>query len=166
MQGSSCLAERSMCIFGGGEVLQGNTVLYLMQMGPHELPPLRQLCLLSAFMEGWSLVLLTTQSPAVAAMHCDSVSVCRVLLLPSQPAFALLYNGQGGPGLRAAVCIPRDMTLAGAGNCHGCIPFLLLWRYSLGEHLIDVVRASGHAELLLCSCVLQRAEEGRCLQPQ
>lgn len=155
-----------MCIFDGVEILQGNTLLYLMQMGLHNLPPSKKLCLLSALMKGWSLVLLTKQSPPVAAMRCESVSVCRVLLPPFQPAFALLYNGQGGPGLSAAVSVPRDVTLAEVGNCYGCIPFLLLWKYSLGEHLIGVVRASGQAELLLFSRVLQRVEEGRSLQPQ
>lgn len=52
MQDRSSLAERSMCIFGGGEGLQGSAVLYLMQVGLHELPSPKQLWLLSAFMEG------------------------------------------------------------------------------------------------------------------
>lgn len=62
-------------------------------------------------MKGCSLVLLIKQSTPVAAVHCDSVTVCRVLLPPFQPAFTL-YNGQGGPGLSTAVSIPGDVTLA------------------------------------------------------
>lgn len=153
-----------MRIFGGGEGLQEKAVLYLMQVGPHELP-LQSSC--ACFQLSWrhsALSCFTTQSPPVAAMRHDSVCVESRFLLPSPLLHS--YNEQGGPDLCAAVCIPRDVTLAGAGHCHGCIPFLLLWRYSLGKHLIGVVRTPGHAELLLCSCVLQRAEEGRCLQPQ
>lgn len=165
-QARSCLAGRTVCGFGGGEILQENAAQYLMQMGPQELPCQRWLCMPAVFMEGWSLVLHTAQSSsAAAALHRDSDSVFRVLFPPSQSAFAL-YIGQGGSGLCAAVCIPRDVTLAGTGNCHGCIPFLLLWRYSQREHLIGVAKASGHDELLLCSCVQGRAEKGRCLQPQ
>lgn len=158
--------KRSMCIFDGGEALQGNTLLYLMQMGLHDVSPPKKLCLLSAFVKGWGLALLMKGSRPVAAVCCDSVSVYRVLLPPFQPAFALLYNGQGGSGLSTAVTVPGDVTLAWVENCYGCIPFLLLWKYSLGEPLIGVVRASVQAELLLFSCVLQRIEEGRNLQPQ
>lgn len=83
--------KRTMCTFDGGEILQGNILLYLMQMGLHDLPPLKKLCLFSAFMKGWSLVLLIEQSPPVAAVHCDSVCAEPCFL----PSSLLLHSTMG-----------------------------------------------------------------------
>lgn len=83
--------KRSMCILDGGAILQENTLPYLMQMGFHDLPPPKKLCLLSAFMRGWSLVLLIKESPPVAAVHCDSVCAESCIL----PSTLLLHSTMG-----------------------------------------------------------------------